>query len=166
MESSELQTAPPEHKPVVNQKAVLAPDHANDQSAAPLDRFFGGASGDAPNGGVAGLLGSPSLSHSANGSVRAVAFKRAQQTYGNRFAQRASPGRFIERHCSCRGTCEKCRAEEEPLSPSPAETQPQLQPALPKLSSMNSQYFIGKASVALPGSGNRGANQLLSGTCP
>jgi hypothetical protein len=88
MESAELQTAPPERESGVTQKAVVAFDHASDQSVARFDQFFGGASGELQNRSAARLLRSPSLSHSANGSVRSIAFKRAQQSHGNRFAQR------------------------------------------------------------------------------
>jgi hypothetical protein len=121
MENSELQTATQKHDSQGPEKAVVAPEHGNDQSVSPFDRFFGGGPGDASNGGVARLLRSASLEHSANGSVRAIAFKRAQQTHGNRFAQRALAGRFVQRDCSCGGTCEKCRTKEEASATAPAE---------------------------------------------
>jgi hypothetical protein len=122
MENFESQTATQEHDSQGHEKAVVAPEHVNDQGTAPLDLFFGGASGESQDGGPTRLMRSASLAHSANDAVRAIAFKRAQQTYGNRFVQRAIAGRSIQRHCSCGGTCEKYRAEEEALSPSPAES--------------------------------------------
>jgi hypothetical protein len=122
MESSELPTAPPEHESRGHDKAVVSPEPVNDQDVGLLDRVFGGASGDGENGNAARLLRSPSLSYSANGSVRAIAFKRAQQSYGNRFAQRALAGRVVQRRCSCGGTCEECRTKEEGSAISPAES--------------------------------------------
>jgi hypothetical protein len=71
---------------------------------------------------AAGFLGDVALSGRANAGVRTLAMRQTQQTHGNHFAQRAIAGRFIQRHCSCGGTCEKCRAEEEGLSASPAES--------------------------------------------
>jgi hypothetical protein len=122
MERSELQTAPPEHESRAHEKAVVAPEQVNDSSAALFDRFFGGASGESQNGRAARLLRSLSLSHSASGSVRTIAFKRAQQTHGNHFAQRVVRGiqhkpptsRIVQRECACGGTCEKCRASASP----------------------------------------------------
>jgi Domain of unknown function (DUF4157) len=122
MESSELQTAPPEHESRTHEKAAVSREHVNDNSAAPLDRFFGGASAESQNGSAVRLLRSPSLLHSATDSVRAIAFKRVHQTHGNRFAQLALAGRVIQRHCSCGGTCEKCRTEEDALTNSPVES--------------------------------------------
>ena len=96
MENSELQTATQEHDSQGHEKAIVAPQHVNVQSAAPLDLFFGGASRESQDGGATRLLRSPSLSHSANDALRAIAFRRAQQTCGNRFVQRALAGGCIQ----------------------------------------------------------------------
>jgi hypothetical protein len=121
MESLELKTTPPEREPAVNQKAV-APEQVNDQSVGLLDRVIGGPPGGRENETGVRLLRSPSFYHSANDPVRAIAFIHAQQSYGNRFAQRALAGRVVQRRCSCGGTCEECRAEEEGSAISPAES--------------------------------------------
>lgn len=71
---------------------------------------------------AAGFLGDAVLSGRANAGVRTLAMRQTQQTHGNRFAQRAISGRFIQRHCACGGSCEKCRAEENVLSASSAES--------------------------------------------
>jgi len=78
--------------------------------------------GDFAASTAAGFLGNVALSGRANAGVRTLAMRQTQQTHGNYFAQRAISGRFIQRHCTCGGTCEKCRAEEEDLSASPAES--------------------------------------------
>jgi hypothetical protein len=113
MENFELQTATQEHGSQGREKAVVAPEHVNDQCTAPLDLFFGGAPGESQDGRPTRLMKSASLAHSVNGAVRAIAFNRAQQTDGNRFVQRAIAGRSIQRQCSCGGTCDKCKQDEE-----------------------------------------------------
>jgi hypothetical protein len=42
-----------------------------------------------------------------------LALQRAQQSHGNLFAQRALTSGLIQRHCSCGGTCEHCRAQDQ-----------------------------------------------------
>ena len=75
-------------------------------------------SGDFGAVAAAGFLGDAALSGRANAGVRTLAMQQTQQTHGNRFAQRAAAGLFIQRHCACGGTCEKCKAEEDsPTSP-------------------------------------------------
>jgi hypothetical protein len=77
------------------------------------------------------VLRVPDLTQSANRSVRAVAFRRAQQTQGNRAAQRAMRGmpptsgpfrRIAQRACACGGTCATCATQDESVLP---ETLPQ-----------------------------------------
>jgi hypothetical protein len=77
-------------------------------------RLFAGTPFGAPQTNASRLLGSPALNSAGGAQVRALALKRAQQTHGNRFAQRAVAGaqknstsRLIQRQCSC-GTCEQC----------------------------------------------------------
>jgi hypothetical protein len=130
MENSALQTAPPEHESRTHEKAAVSPEQVNDQNVRPLDCVFGGASADGENGAAARLLRNPSFSHPANGTVRTSAFKRAQQARGNHFVQRVVHGiqrkpaasGIVQHACSCGGTCDKCRTEEEALSPSLAES--------------------------------------------
>ena len=104
MENSKLQTAAQDHDSQGHEKVVVAPEHVIDHGIAPLDLFFSGASDESQDGGPTRLMRSASLAHSANGAVRAIAFKRAQQTYGNRFVQRAIAGGSIQRHNSVQTT--------------------------------------------------------------
>src|SRR5271165_6959325 len=101
--SAQKETASPRHEP-----APAAPKVA--------------LNGDFAAVTAAGFLGDAALSGPANAGVRTLAMRQTQQTHGNHFAQRAISGRFIQRHCACGGTCEKCRTEEEDLSASPAES--------------------------------------------
>jgi hypothetical protein len=103
-----------------------AQEAVSEQDGGFISRAFGGAPGEPPANGAIRILQNPSLSHSANGGVRAISLMRAQQTFGNRFAQRAvaqvrrrpAPARLLQRQCSCGGTCAACQAkvaeEEEP----------------------------------------------------
>lgn len=93
------------------QEPAAEPDHAI------AGRLFSGAPGEPPGEGTTKILRHPTLSHSANTAVRAIALKRAQQHYGNQFVQRAiagihrSPCRtsLLQRQCTC-GACPECRA--------------------------------------------------------
>src|SRR5918999_5243335 len=72
-----------------------------------FSHIFGGAPGEPPADGAARFLQTPTLSHPANNGVRVLALKRAQQTYGNHFAQRVVRGiqrkpatpRIVQREC-------------------------------------------------------------------
>jgi hypothetical protein len=83
-------------------------------------------------GFAAGWIGHEVLSHPANASVRTVAMRRAQQSYGNRYLQRFVAGmdrvvpsvpRLVQRQCACGGICEGCRAGAE-IGESPAGIAP------------------------------------------
>jgi hypothetical protein len=113
METAELQTASPENESRARDNAVAPPLRENGLSLRPLDHILSGTAGEPQGGGVGRLLRKASLSHSANRPVRALALQRAQQSHGNLFTQRALAGRSVQRHCSCGGTCEKCRALDE-----------------------------------------------------
>jgi hypothetical protein len=88
------------------------------QSNALFDRFFGDTKGALSPVGTARFLTHATISHSANNSLRTISLERAQQSYGNRFVQRAvtaaqhesAASRSVQRQCSCGGTCEECRA--------------------------------------------------------
>jgi hypothetical protein len=81
------------------------------------------------------LLQAKPLVHSANAAVRVVALKRAQQTHGNRFVQRAlqpsahpGPAATVQRRCACGGTCEECRNLEGQSLPETAATDGEHKP--------------------------------------
>jgi hypothetical protein len=82
---------------------------------------FAGAGSEPPAVSYA-RLSHPALLHRANGPVRSSAFKRAQQTHGNHFVQRAlsqrkqGPTQFIQRECSCGGSCSSCQASSSSLA--------------------------------------------------
>ena len=121
---------------VDTQSAVVGADPARpEKSAEPTaGSFANGYEGligavfesgrvQSPNG-AARLLGNADLAHPANGAVRSAALKRAQQTYGNSFLQRAlvqpstRAGGIIQRECACGGTCQSCLTA--PLSTNPS----------------------------------------------
>ena len=66
----------------------------------------------------AGWLGHELLSRPANASVRTLAVRGAEQTYGNRFVQRMvskptaglTNAHVVQRQCACGGTCPSCKA--------------------------------------------------------
>jgi uncharacterized protein DUF4157/pretoxin HINT domain-containing protein len=99
---------------------AATPETLNDLEGGVTGRVFSGTPGEPPADNASRVLRSPSLSHSANNAVRIVALKRAQQSYGNRFVQRAiagihrSPSRtsLLQRQCAC-GTCPECWAAEK-----------------------------------------------------
>jgi hypothetical protein len=62
---------------------------ASEQDGGFLSRAFGGGPGEPLENGATRVLRSPALSHPANSGLRAISLQRAQQTFGNRFAQRA-----------------------------------------------------------------------------
>jgi phage-related protein len=110
--TSQLQSAAPEIEASRRESALSAPIEQ------PPCEQYAGLPAHAFGNGASRLLSSPALSHSANRGLRAVSLKRAQQTYGNRFAQRAVAGiqrnsaRVAQRQCACSGGCDKCRAGE------------------------------------------------------
>ena len=118
--SAELATAPKESEAQRQDNALATPaqELASEQDGGLLSRAFGGAPGEPPADGAVRFLSS-TLSHSANSGLRAVSLKRAQQTFGNRFAQRAvaqvqrksAAARFLQRQCSCGGTCASCQGK-------------------------------------------------------
>jgi hypothetical protein len=68
-------------------------EQLSEQDGGLFSRVFGGAPGEPPPVDRASqFLGNPSFSHAANNGLRVLALKRAQQTHGNRFAQRAIAG--------------------------------------------------------------------------
>jgi hypothetical protein len=89
-----------------------------------LPRIVAGAFGGAGQTDAVRLLRSPTL-----GSARGSTLNRAQQTYGNRFVQRAvasangsSAAHLIQRQCAC-GTCERCAPTAIPLPTTPGYIQ-------------------------------------------
>jgi hypothetical protein len=154
MATPELHTAPPEHESRGHENALLSPERIGGQGSGLLDRFFGGAADEAQTGGAMQLLRSPSFSEPANRSVRATAIKHAQQTYGNRFAQRALNGRLIQRRGSLGGTSTKCLSEEE--SPARSTGEPAKEPArvVQRQHASSSSIIHVQAHAAIPsGSG-------------
>jgi hypothetical protein len=85
-----------------------------DPVAGAFNSFFGSTPPEPPVAATSRLVNHPLLAHPANRMVRAVALRRAQQTYGNRFVQRV-----VQRRCACGGTCEKCAAEVSAVAPQP-----------------------------------------------
>lgn len=73
---------------------TLVQEPAIEQDRAIAGQLSGGTPGEPPGEGVTKILRHPSLSHSANTAVRAIALKRAQQQYGNQFVQRAIAGNW------------------------------------------------------------------------
>jgi phage-related protein len=110
--TSQLQSAAPEIEASRRESASSPPIEQ------PPCEQYAGLPAHAFGNGASRLLSSPALSHSANRGLRAVSLKRAQQTYGNRFAQSAVAGiqrnsaRLAQRQCACSGGCDKCRAGE------------------------------------------------------
>ena len=78
-----------------------------------------------PSREAAQLFRSKAMSHPVNSSVRFATIQRAQRTHGNRFVQRltnrlqpaAAARNYIQRHCTCGGTCEECRKTATDSSP-------------------------------------------------
>ncbi len=105
-----------------NATATLVQEPAVEQDHAIAGRLSSGTPGEPPGEGATKILRHPTLSHSANTAVRAIALKRAQQQYGNQFIQRAiagiyrSPSRtsLLQRQCACGGTCAKCSTAPTP----------------------------------------------------
>src|SRR5687767_11239407 len=86
-------------------------EHGNEYFGGPLNRALSPAFAEPP-ADTAKFLSHPTLSQSANVSLRGIAFKRAQQTYGNHFAQsvvrgiQRKPGAasgIVQRDCACGG---------------------------------------------------------------
>jgi len=97
-----------------------------EQFGGPVGAVFNSALGGRSEDSAAKLLRTPALSHPTNSAVRGVALKRAQQTHGNRFLQRAlaqpakSAGTTIQRECACGGTCQSCLQLQTATTPAPA----------------------------------------------
>ena len=99
-----------------------AADLASNQIGGSHSDVFSASFGEPPVDGTTRLFRNPTLSHSANGPVRSVVFKRVQQTLGNHFVQRlvslASPtpsaSQLIQCQCTCGATCEKCSVASAP----------------------------------------------------
>jgi Domain of unknown function (DUF4157) len=105
-----------------NAASLPVPEHIGIQDWAVSSRVFDGALGEPPLERAAQILGTANIVHSANGGARIVSLRRAQQTYGNRFAQRVVAR--VQRQCACGGTCEKCSAaamEEQAAAPLTAD---------------------------------------------
>ena len=96
-----------------------------------LDRS---ASSHADGAGTSHLLNHPALYRAPNHAVRTIALTRAQQNYGNRFAQRVvsnseghgQPAGTIRRACACGGTCSACSAQSAATSPQISSTHPSV----------------------------------------
>lgn len=127
--TAELNSTAKESEAKAQSNAAFKPTQelAVELDGAFLSRALSGAPGEPPADGAVRVLRSPTLSHPANSRVRAVSLKRTQQTFGNRFAQRAvapvqkkpaTTARVLQRHCSCAGACSACQGktveEEEP----------------------------------------------------
>ncbi len=94
-------------------------------------RFLAGRPGQPLAQDAVHFLRNPRLNLSRNAGVRNIAIQRAQQTYGNRFVQRAlagqlgsTPGKLVQRKCKCGGTCAEC-SEQTGLSIEEIEKRPQ-----------------------------------------
>lgn len=117
---------------------TMAPEIAQDrdlerkppESAAPvspitdsshaLGGFLAALGSDGSEGGNSHLVSNPVMRHPANGEVRILAMRRAQQGVGNHKAQQLvtqlQRSSLIQRQCSCGGTCDACqekRVEQE-----------------------------------------------------
>src|SRR6266511_100714 len=101
--------------------ALPVSEIGGEQFGGPLSSIFAGE----PPAATTARLSHPSLSHPANTVFRSSAFKRAQQTRGNHFVQRAiiqgtqSPGPLIQRECACGGTCSTCNGFPSAVSAQP-----------------------------------------------
>lgn len=110
-----------------------ATEVGGEQFGGPLGAVFTSALGGRAEESAARFLQTPALSHPTNSTVRSVALKRAQQTHGNRFLQRAlaqpskSAKGAIQRECACGGTCQSCRTPV--IAPSSPDRSIQLQTA-------------------------------------
>jgi hypothetical protein len=67
------------------------------------------------NGSNHRLLSNPVMRHSSGGEMRVLAMRRAQQGLGNRKTQQIvaqlERSSFIQRQCSCGGSCEECQGK-------------------------------------------------------
>jgi hypothetical protein len=83
----------PEGRRHENISGTPGSEQLSEQDGGLFSRVFGGAPGEPPPVERASqFLGNPLFSHAANNGLRVLALKRAQQTHGNRFAQRAIAG--------------------------------------------------------------------------
>lgn len=102
-----------EYMPGVLQGA--ASESASGHLDGPFRGVFTGAFGEPPTDTAAGFFSNSTLSLSANHNFRSIALKRAQQSHGNHFIQRAlakrqsNPTQMIQRECACGGTCTACQ---------------------------------------------------------
>jgi hypothetical protein len=126
METAELQAPSVEHGSRTRDSVVTPPLPENDLTVGPFEQLLGGAAAEPQGKNANRLLRKASLSYSANHPVRALVFKRAQQARGNRFTQSALSGAYVQRHCSCGGTCEACRRSGEISTTFNPEEEPAL----------------------------------------
>ena len=93
---------------------------AEPSRAAPIGEAPDAEVSRSPIAPAAGWLGHEILLRPPNTSVRTLAMRRAQQTYGNSHVQRilsksnagAETARAVQLKCACGGTCPRCKAPE------------------------------------------------------
>jgi hypothetical protein len=119
--SAELTTQTPALDARRAEPAPVAAEADADVVGGALGAYLGGAPPEPPVAATARLVNHPVMARPANRAVRALALRRAQQTYGNHFVQRV-----VQRQCACGGTCDRCRAADEmaPAASVPAEEEP------------------------------------------
>ena len=116
-----MTTSAPEHttdskeaetNPAGNRSIHRMPQPVIEPDGEVAARMFGGTSLQPTMGSAVRFLGDSVFANSINGGVRAIALKRAQQTQGNRFAQRIvqeiqrkpATSASVQRKCPCEGT--------------------------------------------------------------